>query len=152
MKYLMVTVCLQDAQEFSKLLMSLLEDTFSQQRDPTLCNVIQRQFLGHYDYVTRYVGCVLICIHKVFCFHFIYIYIYIYNIYNIYIYFLTKPANIEYNKYIAHETTVYVHCSIINLLWSLMSKMSTTFRSVSYGPCSLKSEATHVTPVREQGP
>ena len=34
-------------------------------------------------------------------------------------------------------------------VWSLMSKMSTTFRSVSYGPCS---EATHVTPVREQGP
>ena len=29
-----------------------------------------------------------------------------------------------------------VYCSIINLLWSLMSKMSTTFRSVSYGPCS----------------
>ena len=26
--------------------------------------------------------------------------------------------------------------SIINLLWSLMSKMSTTFQSVSYGPCS----------------
>ena len=29
-----------------------------------------------------------------------------------------------------------VYCNIINLLWSLMSKMSTTFRSVSYGPCS----------------
>ena len=29
-----------------------------------------------------------------------------------------------------------VYFSIINLLWSLMSKMSTTFRSVSYGPCS----------------
>ena len=28
------------------------------------------------------------------------------------------------------------YCSIINLLWSLMSKMSTTFRSVSYGACS----------------
>ena len=29
-----------------------------------------------------------------------------------------------------------VYCSIINLIWSLVSKMSTTFRSVSYGPCS----------------
>ena len=28
-----------------------------------------------------------------------------------------------------------VYCSTINLLWSLMSK-STTFRSISYGPCS----------------
>ena len=39
-----------------------------------------------------------------------------------------------------------------------MSKMSMTFRSVSYGPSSrtgvtcVKSEATHVTPVRQQGP
>ena len=54
----------------------------------------------------------------------------------------------------------YTYCSIINLLWSLMSKLSTTFRSVSYGPCSRigvtcvapKPKATHVTPVREQGP
>ena len=29
-----------------------------------------------------------------------------------------------------------VYCSIINLLWSLMSKISMMFRSVSYGPCS----------------
>ena len=29
-----------------------------------------------------------------------------------------------------------VYRSIINLLWSLMSKMSMTFQSVSYGPCS----------------
>ena len=28
------------------------------------------------------------------------------------------------------------YCSIINLFWSLMSKLSTTFQSVSYGPCS----------------
>ena len=28
------------------------------------------------------------------------------------------------------------YCSIINLFRSLMSKMNTTFRSVSYGPCS----------------
>ena len=27
-----------------------------------------------------------------------------------------------------------VYCSIINLLWSLMLKLSTTFRSVSYRP------------------
>ena len=34
------------------------------------------------------------------------------------------------------DTIIFtVHCSIINLLWSLMSK-SVTFRSVSYGPCS----------------
>ena len=30
----------------------------------------------------------------------------------------------------------HVYCSIINLLWSLMPKMSTMFRSVSNGPCS----------------
>ena len=39
----------------------------------------------------------------------------------------------------ANENTCYhtiAYCSIINLLWSLKSKMSTTFRSVSYGPCS----------------
>ena len=29
-----------------------------------------------------------------------------------------------------------VYCRIINLLWSLLSKMSTMFRSVSYRPCS----------------
>ena len=29
-----------------------------------------------------------------------------------------------------------LYCSIMNLLWSLMSKMSTTFLSVSYRPCS----------------
>ena len=29
-----------------------------------------------------------------------------------------------------------VYCSIINLLWSIMSKMSMTFWSISYGPCS----------------
>ena len=29
-----------------------------------------------------------------------------------------------------------VYFSMINLLWRFMSKMSTTFRSVSYGPCS----------------
>ena len=40
-----------------------------------------------------------------------------------------------------------IYCSIINLLWSLMLKMSTTFRSVSYGPCL----RTDVTPVHEQG-
>ena len=53
-----------------------------------------------------------------------------------------------------------VYCSIINLLWSLKSKMSMTFRSVSYGPCSRTGvtcvasdfEAIHVTPVCEQGP
>ena len=34
------------------------------------------------------------------------------------------------------EKQFYYYCSIINLLWSLKSKMSTTFRPVIYGPCS----------------
>ncbi|XP_068450726.1 ubiquitin carboxyl-terminal hydrolase 48 isoform X2 [Clinocottus analis] len=42
----------QDAQEFSKLFLSLLEDTLSKQKDPDLQNVIQRQFCGQFSYVT----------------------------------------------------------------------------------------------------
>ena len=45
---------------------------------------------------------------------------------------LTLCVSLGVNK----PTLFPVYCSIINLLWSLMSKMSTTFRSVSYGPCS----------------
>ncbi|XP_031696760.1 ubiquitin carboxyl-terminal hydrolase 48-like [Anarrhichthys ocellatus] len=42
----------QDAQEFSKLFLSLLEDTLSEQKNPDLQNVIQRQFCGQFSYVT----------------------------------------------------------------------------------------------------
>ena len=43
---------LQDAQEFSKLFLSLLEDTLSKQKSPSLQNVIQQQFCGQFFYVT----------------------------------------------------------------------------------------------------
>uniref|UniRef100_A0A3Q0RJ62 Ubiquitin carboxyl-terminal hydrolase 48 n=1 Tax=Amphilophus citrinellus TaxID=61819 RepID=A0A3Q0RJ62_AMPCI len=42
----------QDAQEFSKLFLSLLEDTLSKQKNPNLRNVIQQQFCGQFSYVT----------------------------------------------------------------------------------------------------
>lgn len=42
----------QDAQEFSKLFLSLLEDTLSKQKNPSLHNVIQQQFCGQCSYVT----------------------------------------------------------------------------------------------------
>lgn len=42
----------QDAQEFSKLFLSLLEDTMSKQKNPSLQNVIQQQFCGQFSYVT----------------------------------------------------------------------------------------------------
>ncbi|XP_077582327.1 ubiquitin carboxyl-terminal hydrolase 48 isoform X1 [Stigmatopora nigra] len=42
----------QDAQEFSKLFLSLLEDTLSKQKSLTLQNVIQQQFCGQFSYVT----------------------------------------------------------------------------------------------------
>ncbi|KAM4704099.1 ubiquitin carboxyl-terminal hydrolase 48 isoform 2-T2 [Rhinophrynus dorsalis] len=42
----------QDAQEFSKLFMSLLEDTLSKQNNPDVRNIIQEQFCGQYAYVT----------------------------------------------------------------------------------------------------
>uniref|UniRef100_A0A671W659 Ubiquitin carboxyl-terminal hydrolase 48 n=1 Tax=Sparus aurata TaxID=8175 RepID=A0A671W659_SPAAU len=42
----------QDAQEFSKLFLSLLEDTLSKQKNTNLQNVIQRQFCGQFSYVT----------------------------------------------------------------------------------------------------
>uniref|UniRef100_A0A1A8MJH7 Ubiquitin carboxyl-terminal hydrolase 48 n=1 Tax=Nothobranchius pienaari TaxID=704102 RepID=A0A1A8MJH7_9TELE len=43
----------QDAQEFSKLFLSLLEDTLSKQKNPSLQNVIQQQFCGQFSYVTE---------------------------------------------------------------------------------------------------
>ncbi|XP_063292765.1 ubiquitin carboxyl-terminal hydrolase 48 isoform X3 [Pelobates fuscus] len=42
----------QDAQEFSKLFMSLLEDTLCKQKNPDVKNIIQKQFCGQYAYVT----------------------------------------------------------------------------------------------------
>ena len=48
--------------------------------------------------------------------------------------FFNKGTNLFLNILFIGPRMVY--CSIINLLWSLMSKMSTTFRPVSYGPCS----------------
>ncbi|XP_061075552.1 ubiquitin carboxyl-terminal hydrolase 48 isoform X2 [Conger conger] len=42
----------QDAQEFSKLFLSLLEDTLSKQKNPNLHNVIQQQFCGQFSYAT----------------------------------------------------------------------------------------------------
>ncbi|XP_077116588.1 ubiquitin carboxyl-terminal hydrolase 48 isoform X3 [Ranitomeya variabilis] len=42
----------QDAQEFSKLFMSLLEEKLSGQKDPYVRDIIQRQFCGQYAYVT----------------------------------------------------------------------------------------------------
>ena len=41
-----------------------------------------------------------------------------------------------YNYYYYYKCLSCVYCSIINLLWSLKSKMSTTFRPGIYGPCS----------------
>jgi len=37
---------MQDAQEFSKLFMALLE------KDPAMCQFIQQQFMGKYEYLT----------------------------------------------------------------------------------------------------
>lgn len=42
----------QDAQEFSKLFLSLLEDTLSKQKNPSIQNIIQQQFCGRFSYVT----------------------------------------------------------------------------------------------------
>ena len=43
----------QDAQEFSKLLISLLEGTLKEQPNALVRNVIEQQFSGQYSYVTR---------------------------------------------------------------------------------------------------
>jgi len=40
---------MQDAQEFSKLFMALLE------KDPAMCQFIQQQFMGKYEYLTWFV-------------------------------------------------------------------------------------------------
>lgn len=47
------TTAQQDAQEFSKLFLNLLEDKLSLQQDPTVSSMVQKQFRGNYEYVTR---------------------------------------------------------------------------------------------------
>lgn len=47
----------QDAQEFSKLFTSLLEETFSKQAEPEVQNIVQTQFGGEYFYVTECHSC-----------------------------------------------------------------------------------------------
>ncbi|KAL9971020.1 hypothetical protein ACROYT_G023497 [Oculina patagonica] len=47
----------QDAQEFSKLFTSLLEETFSQQAEPEIQDIVQSQFGGEYFYVTECHSC-----------------------------------------------------------------------------------------------
>ena len=47
----------QDAQEFSKLFISLLEDALSHQKQESVKNMIQKQFKGTYAYVTTCQKC-----------------------------------------------------------------------------------------------
>lgn len=47
----------QDAQEFSKLLMCLLENHLSSQQQPSVRNIVQEQYVGEYDYVTKCLEC-----------------------------------------------------------------------------------------------
>lgn len=47
----------QDAQEFSKLFISLIEDQLPVKECYHGLNLIQHQFVGHYEYVTRCNGC-----------------------------------------------------------------------------------------------
>lgn len=47
----------QDAQEFSKLFVSLLEERFKSQSDPRVRNMITKNFQGQYSYLTRCSGC-----------------------------------------------------------------------------------------------
>ncbi|XP_074604530.1 ubiquitin carboxyl-terminal hydrolase 48-like isoform X2 [Brevipalpus obovatus] len=55
---LQLDVCLQqDAQEFSKLFLTLLEEELRSQKNPSVRNIIQTQYCGEYDYVTRCSNC-----------------------------------------------------------------------------------------------
>ncbi|XP_053213440.1 ubiquitin carboxyl-terminal hydrolase 48-like isoform X2 [Panonychus citri] len=47
----------QDAQEFSKLFLTLLEDDLSSQKDQKVKNIVQTQYCGEYEYVTRCSNC-----------------------------------------------------------------------------------------------
>ncbi|XP_071945770.1 ubiquitin carboxyl-terminal hydrolase 48-like [Antedon mediterranea] len=51
------TALQQDAQEFCKLLLSLLEDTLSRDTSPTVQHIIQNQFCGQYAYTTQCNNC-----------------------------------------------------------------------------------------------
>ncbi|XP_033109821.1 ubiquitin carboxyl-terminal hydrolase 48-like isoform X2 [Anneissia japonica] len=51
------TALQQDAQEFCKLLLSLLEDTLSRDPNPLVQRIIQDQFCGQYAYTTRCNNC-----------------------------------------------------------------------------------------------
>ncbi|XP_015782575.1 ubiquitin carboxyl-terminal hydrolase 48 [Tetranychus urticae] len=47
----------QDAQEFSKLFLTLLEEDLSTQKDVKVKNIVQTQCCGEYEYVTRCSNC-----------------------------------------------------------------------------------------------
>ena len=47
----------QDAQEFSKLFVSLLENSLAHQSSDTIRTMIQKQFKGEYAYVTKCLAC-----------------------------------------------------------------------------------------------
>jgi len=44
----------QDAQEFSKLFVCMLEEKLSHQPDSMVSSMVQKQFRGQYEYVTRF--------------------------------------------------------------------------------------------------
>lgn len=43
----------QDAQEFCKLFLNLLEEDLSHQSDPNVKNIVQSEYRGQYNYITR---------------------------------------------------------------------------------------------------
>jgi len=47
----------QDAQEFSKLFVCMLEEKLSHHPDPMVSTMVQKQFRGQYEYVTRCCNC-----------------------------------------------------------------------------------------------
>lgn len=47
------TTTQQDAQEFSKLFLNLLEEKLLLQSDITVSSMVHKQFRGEYEYVTR---------------------------------------------------------------------------------------------------
>lgn len=51
------TTTQQDAQEFSKLFVCMLEEALSQQKDTNVSTMVPKQFRGQYEYVTRCCKC-----------------------------------------------------------------------------------------------
>ncbi|RWS31765.1 ubiquitin carboxyl-terminal hydrolase 48-like protein [Leptotrombidium deliense] len=49
----------QDAQEFSKLFLTLLEEDLKHQSNTTVKNIVQTQYCGEYEYVTKCQNCLL---------------------------------------------------------------------------------------------